>query len=96
MDKKKESHVKPYYDTWQIVLPQLPFNYKQGLLLLNLRIPVRDFPGGSMAKILHSQCRGPGLNPWSGNWIPRAATKDSIFWNKDRKIMQCSQINKIQ
>ena len=21
-----------------------------------------------------SQCRGPGFNPWSGNWIPHAAT----------------------
>ena len=85
MDKKKESHVKPYYDTWQIVLPQLPFNYKQGLLLLNLRLPVRDLAGGPVAKTLHSQCKGPGLNPWSGNWIPCAATKDSIFCNKDRK-----------
>ena len=27
----------------------------------------RDFPGGPMAKTLCSQCRGPGLNPWSGN-----------------------------
>ena len=50
MDKKKESHVKPYYDTWQIVLLHLPFNYRQGVLLLNLRIPVRDFPGGPVAK----------------------------------------------
>ena len=28
-----------------------------------------------MAKILHSQCRGPGLNPWSGHYIPHATTK---------------------
>ena len=27
----------------------------------------RDFPGGPGAKTPHSQCRGPGLNPWSGN-----------------------------
>ena len=26
-----------------------------------------DFPGGPVAKTLHSQCRGPGFNPWSGN-----------------------------
>ena len=26
-----------------------------------------DFPGGPVAKALHSQCRGPGFNPWSGN-----------------------------
>ena len=23
-----------------------------------------------------SQCRGPRFNPWPGNWIPHAATKD--------------------
>ena len=27
----------------------------------------RDFPGGAVAKILHSQCRRPGFDPWSGN-----------------------------
>ena len=25
-----------------------------------------DFPGGPVAKTLGSQCRGPGLDPWSG------------------------------
>ena len=24
-------------------------------------------PGGPVAKTLHSQCRAPGFNPWSGN-----------------------------
>ena len=27
----------------------------------------RNFPAGPMAKILHSQHRGPGFNPWSEN-----------------------------
>ena len=27
----------------------------------------RDFPGGPVAKTPHSQCSGPGFNPWSGN-----------------------------
>ena len=27
---------------------------------------VADFPGDSVAKALHFQCRGPGLDPWSG------------------------------
>ena len=27
----------------------------------------RDFPGGLEAKTPHSQCRGPGFNPWSGS-----------------------------
>ena len=25
------------------------------------------FPGGPVAKTTHSQCRGPGFDPWSGN-----------------------------
>ena len=34
-----------------------------------------DFPGGPAVKIPCSQCRGPGFDPWSGNYIPHAATK---------------------
>ena len=30
-----------------------------------------------MAKTPYSQYRGPGFSPWSGNWIPHAATKCS-------------------
>ena len=26
-----------------------------------------DFPGGPVAKPLHSESRGPGFDPWSGN-----------------------------
>ena len=26
-----------------------------------------DFPDGAVVKTPHSQCRGPGFNPWSGN-----------------------------
>ena len=26
-----------------------------------------DFPDGPVAKTSHSQCRGPGFDPWSGN-----------------------------
>ena len=26
-----------------------------------------DFPDGPLAKTLHSQCRGPEFDPWSGN-----------------------------
>jgi len=29
-------------------------------------IDSQDFPGGSVARALGSQCRGPGFNPWSG------------------------------
>ena len=34
---------------------------------------MRDFAGGSVVKTLHSQCRGPGFNPWSGNWLSEGA-----------------------
>ena len=52
------------------VLTLIPrdLNLPQGL-------PVKsggDFPGGPGGKTLHSQCRGPGFNPWSGNYIPHA------------------------
>ena len=36
-----------------------------------------DFPGGPVAKTPCSRCRGPGFDPWSGNWTPHAPTKDS-------------------
>ena len=42
---------------------------------MNERYGSRDLPGGPVAKTPCSQCRGPGFNPWSGNWIPHAATK---------------------
>ena len=48
-----------------------------------------DFPGGPVAKTLCSQCRGPRFNPWSGNWIPHAATKNLHATTKT----QHSQIN---
>ena len=35
-----------------------------------------DLSGGSVVKTLYSQCRGPRVDLWSGNWIPHTATKD--------------------
>ena len=32
-----------------------------------LKREVRDFPGGPVGKTLHSQCRRPKFDPWSGN-----------------------------
>ena len=43
------------------------------------------FSGGSVAKTLHSQCRGPGFDPWSENQIPHDAVKDPAGCNKDRR-----------
>lgn len=34
----------------------------------------RDFPGDTVPKTLHSQCRGPQFSPWLGKWIPHATT----------------------
>ena len=45
------------------------------LLISFLTYKYRHFPGGPVAKTLHLQCRGSGFDPWSGNWIPYAATK---------------------
>ena len=36
-----------------------------------------DFPAGPVARTPHSQWRGPGIDPWSGNQIPYATTKSS-------------------
>ena len=47
-----------------------------------------------MAKILSSQCWGPGFNPWSENWIPHAATKSLYAATKCLHAVtktQCSQ-----
>ena len=42
-----------------------------------------NFPGGSVVKTPCSQCRGPGFDPCSGNWIPHATTKSSHATAKD-------------
>ena len=35
--------------------------------ILELKRTIRDFPGGAVDRTLHSQCRGPGFDPWSEN-----------------------------
>ena len=45
-----------------------------------------NFPGGTVAKTLGSQCRGPG----SGNSISRAATKSSQAETKRSRMLQLS------
>ena len=47
-----------------------------------LNVDDRGFPGGPVAGTWCSQCRWPGSNPWSGNWMQYATAKT-----------QCSQIN---
>ena len=50
--------------------------------LLMSKLLSKDFPGGPVPKIPHSQCSGPGFNPQSGSSISYATAK---IW--------CSQIN---
>ena len=50
-----------------------------------------------VAKTLSSQCRGPGFEPWSGNYIPHASTKSRMPLLKislTATKTQCSQTNK--
>lgn len=37
-----------------------------------------DFPGSSVIKILHFQCRGYGFDPWLRNWDPTCHTVGPI------------------
>ena len=57
------------------------FSFKEVMLVFTISLLKRhllqDFPGGPAAKTLHSQCRGPGFDPWSGNYIPQASTRSS-------------------
>ena len=46
------------------------------------------FPGGPVAKTPHSQCRWPGVSPWSGNYIPHAATKILCSQKKKKRNAQ--------
>ena len=39
-------------------------------------------PGGPVAEMLHSQCRGPEFNPWSGSWIPHDATSEFTLFSR--------------
>ena len=42
-----------------------------------------DFPGGPGVRTSSSQSRGPKFDPWSGNWIPHATTKNLHATTKD-------------
>ena len=49
-----------------------------------------------MAKTLRSQCRGPGFDPWSGNWIPHATKKTQHNQiNKYKKIFLINYLGNI-
>ena len=58
----------------------------------------RDSPGGPVGKTLHSQRRGPGCDPWSGNSIPHVATKtwhsqiNKYFKTKNKSCLPSTQL----
>ena len=43
--------------------------------------PPQDFPGSPVVRTQHFHCRGPGFNPWSGNWDPASLAA----WPKKKK-----------
>ena len=50
-----------------------------------------DFPGGPVVKTQSSQCRGPGFNPWSGNYVSHAPAKTwhsqiNKYWKNNKQI----------
>ena len=53
--------------------------------MTQVKSETRDFPGGPVVKTLFSQCRGHGLDAWSGNWDPACcmivAKKMKWSWN---------------
>ena len=55
---------------------------------LFLKEKIRDFPGGPVARALCSHCRGPGFDPWSGNWIPHVVTKRVLHTTRRTHVMQ--------
>ena len=42
---------------------------------MQIKTIMRDFLGDPVSKTLCSQCRGPGFNTGSGNYIPHATAK---------------------
>ena len=56
---------------------------KQSVLEKKKAVCLGTSLGDPMVTTLCSKCRGPRFNPWSGNWIPHAATKDPARGNED-------------
>ena len=48
---------------------------------------IGKFPGGPVIRIWHTQCQGPGFNPWLRNQDPISSTgglrKRSYLWEKN-------------
>ena len=86
-----KSGIKPGSPTLQSELPGKP--NKASITLQSWRhfmvikkMPPRGFPGGPVAKMLCSQCKGPEFDPWSRNYdppIPRLKWKDPPCSNED-------------
>ena len=62
------THPHPTPDAPSPSLPRLTYSAPYITAHSSLcSIPLGDFPGSPVAKILCPKCREPGFNPWSGN-----------------------------
>ena len=57
--------------------------FHSAMLMIKVAIS-SNFPGGPVAKTLHSQRRGPRFNPWSDKMAPHAATKSLCATTKNQ------------
>jgi len=56
--------------------PPAPLGWHTAAVTIS-KVPDEDSPGGPGAMTPGSQCRGPRFHPWTGNFIPHAATESS-------------------
>ena len=89
------SNLRPLKWNLRVVTPGLPA--KSLKLFFIDRLDIQGLPGGP--KTLCSQCEESRSHPWSGNWIPHAATESSHAAAedpacRDRDPAQPNKINK--
>ena len=53
----------------------------------------RDFPGGSEVETLHTQCKGPRFDSWSGSYILPATTRTQCSQKKKKKKLSGKRSN---
>ena len=70
-----------------VIFWNMSFQYQSSVMkkYFILKSNLCDFLGGSVAKTLSSQDRGPGFNPWSGKLFPQDTAKDPAWHNEDQR-----------
>ena len=70
IDKLVQSNTKhkgiKILETLQVITSK-PVHKSLYIVYKSYILKLRDYPGGLVGKTLHSKCRGPGSDPWSGN-----------------------------